>query len=276
MSQQKGYPTRAERREAARELAKLLVKEGPSKKKFRWDVTLTCAVAVMAIVIVFVPPVDRISTLAWLLLMFGLGVYPALHLGEWALPRCPKWIADLLAIAMVLLLISGFGWLRWPHVRRHKLTSDEWANFEKPLRSQDGPREKIEILCPQNDEVTCAYADQFINVFRDAGWTVVKNSLNRVLIARPLSGITLFKKSTGTPDPNNWRSGVWTRVSPSLVNVCQAFENIGIEPESGSNSELDDDVIAIYFGPEKVNEGERTQFTGIMEQYRAGKLPLPR
>jgi hypothetical protein len=48
--------------------------------------------------------------------------------------------------------------------------------------------------------------------------------------------------------------------SLSLINVRQAFVNIGIQPESGSNPELPEGIMAIYFGspkePKKTKESQ--------------------
>ena len=53
------------------------------------------------------------------------------------------------------------------------------------------------MACAQADEAACIYADQFINIFRDAGWKVHNNRLDRIMLARPWPGVVLFKKGTG-------------------------------------------------------------------------------
>jgi hypothetical protein len=69
--------SRPERREAARELAKLLLKQVPEKKKFCCDYTLAWVVPALAITIVFVAPQTPLAAALWLSLLFGLSVYPS-------------------------------------------------------------------------------------------------------------------------------------------------------------------------------------------------------
>src|SRR5271157_4387882 len=57
----------------------------------------------------------------------------------------------------------------------------------------------------------------FINIFREAGWKVQNNQVERVTLGRPPAGIVLFRHTDGDPDPNDWRSGTWVRVSPGLA-----------------------------------------------------------
>jgi hypothetical protein len=94
---------------------------------------------------------------------------------------------------------------------------------------------------------------------------IPENKVERVTLAKPLDGVILFKHGTGKLDPANWRSGLWTVFSPSIKSVGQAFVNVGIEPDSGANPDLPEGVITIYFGPEKLNEAEKTLFTRTME-----------
>ncbi len=273
MSEQKGYVTRAERRATARELAKLLIHQPQGKKKFRFDYTLAFVAAAMGVILVLSPPQTKPAAVFWLCVLFGLGIYPVLHLAAWVIPGKNAWIARTFALAVWGAIIVGVGLKVWPPFHRHILALDEREIFEKLLKEQTYPRELIQIACAQADENTCVYAAQFIDLFRESGWKIQDNRVARIALARPYAGVTLFKKGTGHLDPDNWRSGLWTTISPSFVNVCQAFENVGIEPEAGSNPDLAEDVITVYFGAEKPNEGERTRLTELMGKYRAGLLP---
>jgi hypothetical protein len=234
----------------------------------------------MAIILAGAPPQTTPTIVFWLLLMWGLGIYPALHFAAWTLPIKTRRIANIAGIAGLAVLVAGFGKLEWPPRHRHHLDQKEWTAFEESLKTQKEPREEILMACPQADEAACIYADQFINIFRDAGWKVQNSRLERVTLARPWAGVVLFKKGTGTIDPNNWRSGLWTKVSPSLLTVRQAFVNIGVEPDEGNDPELGEDLITVYFGMEKPDESARTSLTESMErmtQYQhqgtAPKLP---
>src|SRR5262249_51549829 len=108
---------------------------------------------------------------------------------------------------------------------------------------------------------------------------VQKNQVQRGMLGAPLAGVILVKRGTGTIDQSNWRSGLWTEVSPSLEHVRQAFINIGIEPDSIADQRLPENTIRVYFGSDKPNEGERTPLTDMMERIegerRNGTIPKP-
>ena len=279
MSGEKRYETRAERRATAREMAKLLLRQPPEKRKFRWDYTLGLLGVALGIASVLGPPQTPLSARAWTLVLFGVLVYPALHLVEWALRVRRKWITYPVTLVVLACIVFAFGKAVWPQGHRHVFTKSERDAFEQPLKEQKAPREGIQVGCPQADENTCIYATQFIDLFREAGWTVQGNQVQRVTLGRPSSGVTLFKRGSGKLDPSNWRSGLWTAISPSLESVRQAFVNVGIEPDSGANSDLPEEVIAVYFGSEKSNEAERTPLTETMEKVerwrRDGNIPKP-
>src|SRR5271157_1514130 len=86
----------------------------------------------------------------------------------------------------------------------------------------------------------------FINIFREAGWKVQNNQVDRVTLGRPPAGIVLFRHTDGDPDPNDWRSGTWVRVSPGLVSVYQAFSNIGIKADGNARKDIPEGVMTIY------------------------------
>jgi hypothetical protein len=98
-------PTRQERKAAAREAAKLLMQG--ERKKFRWDYTLAFVVAIMGIVIYFRPPQDLLSALFWLVIMFGLGIYPVLHFSELILPNWK--VLRLAALLVWVFVVLSFG-----------------------------------------------------------------------------------------------------------------------------------------------------------------------
>jgi hypothetical protein len=268
------WKSRRQRREEAREAAKLLMRQPSRDKKFRWDYTLACVGVSIAIGIVLAPPQTPLLTGLWLLAFFGVLVYPVLHFSAWILGVKRKWDTDLPTVAILVVVVFLFGRAVWPRSHRHVFSETEQNVFEQPLKGQVEPHEEIQIACPQADENTCIYAAQFIDFFRDAGWTVRGNKVERVTLAKPLKGVILFKQGTGKLDPANWRSGLWTAFSPSIKSVGQAFVNVEIEPDSGANPDLPEGVITIYFGPEKPNEAEKTPFTRTMESL--GLVPKKR
>jgi hypothetical protein len=269
--------TRQQRRAEAREAAKLLVQTGKPKQEFRWDYTLTFVGLAIGIILVIAPPRTRAQTAIWLTAMFLVIVYPTLHLIRALLQTKLKWVQAPAAVILSATLSSALGYSVWPPIRRHILDEKERTLFEKPLSEQKEPREEIQIVCAQGNEPACVYAAQFVNMFREAGWKVRGNHAEPVRMDNPTAGIILFKHGEGKLDPDNWRSGLWAALTASLVDTRQAFVNIRIEPEFGSNPELPEGVISIYFGLEKEDEGAPTSLTRTMKQlgnqWRGGPIP---
>jgi hypothetical protein len=279
MSAKEKRPERAERRAAAREAAKLLVHQAPGGKDSRWGYVLACLGVAIAITIVLAPPHTPISTGTWLSALFAVLLYPALSVARWTLPTSAKWVTRAAAVAGLTCILFAFGIRVWPH-GRHNLSERERYAFERPLKEQKAGREEIQIACPQADEGTCVYAAQFIDFFREAGWTVQGNQVERVMPARPLAGVTLFKHGSGKLDPSNWRSGLWGTLSPSVVSVYQAFLNLGIEADSGANPQLPEGIITVYIGSEKYSPAKSTPLGEAIrsaeQARRSGVIPGPK
>jgi hypothetical protein len=141
--------TRAERREAARETAKLLVRQMPKPKGFRWDYTLGCIGAGLTVVIVLFPPQDRLSMGLWLSVLFAVLVYPTLHLVQWALPVKQRIISHSLGFAILIGGIAFIGINKWPTLPYYRaLSSAEVTRFIDILKSQQEAREILRIRCP--------------------------------------------------------------------------------------------------------------------------------
>lgn len=264
---------------AARAPAKSLLRQQPRQKAFRWDITLALGVAILAVVIVFVPPQSERAAAFWLCAMFGLGVYPILHISEWLHRRKSSWMMRGFTIAAWAATMVIFGVNTWPPVRRHPLSARERFKFEAPLSQQKENKEEIQLTCPQDDESVCVYAGQFVNYFREAGWKVHDSKVQRITMSTPVAGIVLFQHGVGKLNPDDWRSGLWTAISLSFVNVRQAFVNIGIQPEAGANPDLPEGLITVYFGPPRENEGAPTQLSLSMDNmeklWREGRVPRP-
>jgi hypothetical protein len=100
--------TRQQRRAEAREAAKLLVQE--KRTGFRWDYTLALLGLALTICLVLFPPATEWVVGLLLSVMFGLLVYPALHLTRAILQTRLK--SSQLPISLVLLagMVGIFSW----------------------------------------------------------------------------------------------------------------------------------------------------------------------
>jgi hypothetical protein len=254
-------------------LQKMREPQKQSETISKGDIALWCLASVMAIALYLAPEKTPVLVCVGLICMAALATHPVLNI-PWVTRR-HQGFRSTLAMVTMSALVGAYGWFVWPRPHRHTLSQEEWNVFEKPLKEQKEIPEEISLICAGADEAACIYGTQFVNIFRDAGWKVKNNHVDRVTMEKPLSGITLFKKGKGKLDPNNWRSGLWTEISPSLRSVAQAFENLGIEPELQNNPEIPDEGVVIYFGPEKPNESEKTSLTDAMKLYRKGLSRAP-
>jgi hypothetical protein len=85
---------------------------------------------------------------------------------------------------------------------RHLLSKEEQENFEAPLLAQTDPKETIILNCPVNQESDCAYALQFVDLFREAGFTVDGNMVHRITLRAPYYGVVLGEHVDKDLDPN--------------------------------------------------------------------------
>jgi hypothetical protein len=179
-------------------------------------------------------------------------------------------------IGVMAALMFLLGWLAWPPIRRHTLDAEEQARFEKPLKHQTDDRYEIQLACPSADESVCVYAAQFINLFREAGWKVQDNQVKRVVLGVPYEGIRIFSYVPKYPEPDApVNTGVWSAVTPSLISVYRAFSAIGIESESGIRNDEKPDALTVYFGSERADESQPTQFTATMAKVEEAKRQYP-
>src|ERR1700683_2966490 len=248
-----------------------------SRTRRRLNASLGFVGLAWAIVVTLLPSRTPLATVIYLVVLFGVLLYPTLHIVEWGFRSSRRVIAVPSAFVCLLVGIVGFGSWIWPHPRRHVLAGAERTRFERPLQAQQAPREEIILACPQQEESTCVYAAQFINLFREAGWKVRGNIVERGMLGIPYSGVILVKRGAGQIDPNDWRSGLWSNISASFETVRAAIVSIGIEPDSISDAQLTENALRVYFGLEKDNNAERTpltdMFTTIEQGRRSGKLP---
>lgn len=177
------------------------------------------------------------------------------------------------AIAALMFFLC---WTAWRPIRRHILDDDERANFEEPLKKQNENRYEIQLDCPSADEQTCVYAAQFINLFREAGWKVQNNQVQRVVLGVPYEGVRIFAYVEKLPEPDApVDRGVWTKVSASLITVYRSFHALNVEPEVGIRNDIKENVLTIYFGSERSDESKPTMLTKLCGQLPEVKRQLP-
>lgn len=211
------------------------------------------------------------------------GLYAAalvqISVGFWLWSKWRKRIRVLPVLA-VLLVFSFFEyhWLWHLHVYRHTLSTKERAIFETPLRAKKDATLDIQIACPLNDEHTCSYATQFISLFGESGWKV-SPFIQRIMLSKSISGIHIRKRG-GNKEwmMQHWDAGAYFAFNePHVVAIYDAFRAIAIETEGSTDPDLGEQVIMLYFGPERDNESETTDLTEDIEWWRNGaKGPLPK
>src|ERR1022692_2699980 len=89
-------------------------------------------------------------------------------------------------VTMILVVIS------WPSIvdESHKelfiINSDKFISV---LRAQAEARYVIRIGCEPRAEESCVIAGRFVEFFREAGWIVEDNSVQRTMLGKPEAGI---------------------------------------------------------------------------------------
>jgi hypothetical protein len=268
------WKPRAQRREEARELAKLLMEQGRKPKPFRWDITLSCFVALMGILLIIFPPESRLAMSLWLAAMFILGLYPAFHFAEW-LPLKNKQVVKAIAALGLAAVICALGYAKWPSIRRHVLGKAERLSFEDAIKPQQGADLEVHIGCPVGDEKTCIFAEQFIGLFGESDWKI-QPIVERLTLSKAMDGVMVYRKGGSKEDMmKRWNSGGYFNLNEQhLLAVQNAFQAIHIEINGGTNPELNENVMMIYFGPERENEAEPTDLTRSTE-WATGKRDGP-
>lgn len=274
-----GRQSRRFRRETARELAKEIMRSnGASKRGVDWPmVVAVLALAASIIFFLFARSVPLV--LICLVAIFACTEYIVVHLLTRIMQRALPEMKLVFVLATVGSLISAtaLGYFAWPHMQRHVLTARERASFENALKPQKGGELEIQIACPLNEEKTCVYAEQFINLVGESGWKV-QSYVSRLTLSRALAGVTIYRRG-GTRDNSlkRWDAGGYFNINePHLLALQSAFQSIHIEPEGGTNPDISENVMTVYFGPEKDNEADPTNLTRSTEWVtgkRKGPLP---
>jgi hypothetical protein len=204
------------------------------------------------------------------LLSIGIASCLMVMLSDWALKRgltIPECIGHTTASLVISFAFAGvYLWYFFPPIRRHALDQEEQQSFEQPLKNQQSPRASLTLACSAYDEAACTYGGQFVYLFRDAGWKVKNNGVERVTLTYPYDGVRIFAYVKQYPDPNAPPNvGVWTRVTPSLITVYRAFHAIGVEPEENIRKDESPEELTVYFGHEKEDEGQPTNLSRMFQ-----------
>jgi hypothetical protein len=265
--------TRAERRAVAREAAKELIRSTgisnrPHQPASKLDVGWFLAAFMALGLYLLAPKIGRQLTAAVLVAMAGCLIHPIWRLrfiqtAPTATQRGWRF-AELMTVAT--LFVATLGVYVWPPIKRHALSQKELTLFENALKPQKGSDLEIQIVCSPNDERVCTYAGQFIRPVGDSGWKV-QAYVSRLMLTKPLDGIMIYRRG-GNRDYSlqHYDAGGYFNINePHLLTMQKAFQSIHIEPSGGTDPDIPDNVMMIYFGPERENEAESTDLTKSTE-----------
>jgi hypothetical protein len=133
-----------------------------------------------------------------------------------------------------------------------RLTAEQQAQFISRLKVQQQSRKEIRLGCAVFSEeacVLCVLAGQLLKVFREEGWVVQGNKVERVTLPKPLAGVALFKHGEGQLDPSNPKSGLWVEQTASLVTLRASFAKIGMEADTRADAQMPKGTIGVFIGP---------------------------
>lgn len=234
----------------------------------RGDIALWCLAGVMAIGLYLAPEKTPAWVVAGLAGMIALATHPTLSL-PWVRHAGSTKITirrSIAAMSVMVAIIGLYGWRIWPLIKRHTLSQKERTRFENALKPQKGGDLEVQIACPPNDERGCTYAGQFIRPVGDSGWKV-QAYVSRLTLTKPLDGIVIYRRG-GNRDYSLQHcdaGGYFNINEPHLLAMQKAFQSIHIEPSGGTDPDIPDKVMMIYFGPERENEAESTDLTKSTE-----------
>jgi len=172
--------------------------------------------------------------------------------------------------AVVIVFLVGIAWSP-VSTEFHKthFTADE-AAFLEVLKAQTEPRCMVRIGCPADSERVCVVAERFLDLFKEAGWIVEGDSVQRLPIAESEAGILLRLHGTETIHPTPGRvvegdsvqrrllgtgilptyrrSGLAALQSPSLITILNAFAEVGETADLRADEGMPSGIVAIHFG----------------------------
>jgi len=88
-------------------------KWGPAPLRFRLDVTLFFVSIAMSILLVLFPPANPLATLLWIVLLFGVSIYPVFHFAQ-KVPKPYRKISQLVAVLLLAGAVTLLGRRAWP------------------------------------------------------------------------------------------------------------------------------------------------------------------
>ena len=259
---------RAQRREEARALAREILHTEKAKPPTKLDKGWFLAACMALGLLLIAPRIGHGITVAVLIAMASCLVNPIWHLGivqeaRSEVSRNWRFIGILL---IAFISVGLFGLYAMPPVKRHKLNARERVSFENALKPQKGDDLQVQLACPPNDEKVCTYAGQFINLVGDSGWKV-QAFVDRLTLTRPFDGIMIYRRG-GNRDYSLQHynaGGYFNSNEPHLLAMQRAFQSIQVEPSGGTDPDIPENVMMIYFGPERENEAEPTDLTKSTE-----------
>lgn len=158
---------------------------------------------------------------------------------------------------------------------RRMLSKPESERFVAALKAAPEPREEVRLGCPPADEDACLVAGQLLRLFRQAGWVVQDDRVERALLGKPTPGIVVMRQASvpkgpgyrvpasqvppqqqGTEPRDDFapvpgEPGRWFKITPSLLAIEGAFASAGLTVRRRANvgSELPENVLAVFVGP---------------------------
>jgi hypothetical protein len=94
------------------------------------------------------------------------------------------------------------------------------------------------------------------------------NQVQRVSLGIPADGVILYNYVTALPPQDSpLGTGIWTKITPSVITIYRSFSSIEIEPDSGIQN-VEDGAITVYFGSEREDDSEERPLGKMVKSYR--------
>jgi hypothetical protein len=129
------------------------------------------------------------------------------------------------------------------------LTPQQQSLFIAALKKQPGG--KIRLGCASGSEESCIFAQQFLGLFKEAGWSVEGEKVERVVISKPFFGVGIFMlggEKTPTAQPGIYWSRVRSELQPFFEVLLDGFGQLGIEAKGINDAAFPEHLIGVFFG----------------------------
>jgi hypothetical protein len=229
-------------------------------------------------------------TLVAALVAFGFQIYDWRGIERHVIAtRMVRITAGVTAIAMVgffgVVVVKKKGPKAWsnlvardqqPQIRAQQsspkawleLSDEQMAKFIGVLRSHVGPQEQIKLGCAAYSEQTCVASAKFLDAFKRSGWPVLGDKIERVVPAKPIAGVALFKYGHADAfDPQDPDQGKWMELSQSLSTLQRAFAEVGIAAVRLADEQLPKETIGVFFGIDPSSEASKTPHDFFQEDF---------